>query len=160
MRNGIVSAVSLGKIKAAKLVVENSGVVNGQRHFACGECLSEGEGRLFSLGVEHDAGSLLPARRRCSDVFVSDLGGVQGNGVYRFRGNDLDRLDAGKRSGLQVGRKGDCIMLGANSRRQALRQQIAARHEQKTREKGNQEACFGFLLTTDPETKIHLILLN
>ena len=88
--DGIVAARGFREIEAAQFVVEDARVSDGERGFAGGDRVGEGEGGLLLVLVEGDGGGLLLAGGGNGNGLKSDLGGVEGDGADRLFDGDFD----------------------------------------------------------------------
>ena len=118
--DSVVALGGLRQIEAAQLVVQNAGVMDGQRGLARGQCHGESKCRLLFVLVERDSSLLLFAVSGHAHTLKGDLGGVQRDVIRRFGKVHIDKLFAGEGCGLEVGRKGEFVVLRADSLWQPL----------------------------------------
>ena len=88
-----------------------AGNVSGKVKVAC----------CFSLSRETVAGCCLPTAPSYPVTYLkADLGGVEGDVIGGLGKGHVDGLDAGEGRGLEVGREGERVVLGANGLGKAL----------------------------------------
>ena len=120
LRDGIVAAGGFGEIEAAQLVIEDAGVVDGERGLASGQRARHGESGLLLCAVEGDRSGLRFARGGDGDGLEGDFDGVKGDGACRLPERDVDGFNARECCGFQIGRKGKRVVRGNDCGGKAL----------------------------------------